>query len=233
MNFNATTEVAGIRHIVHGLLAAALFLSQPLMAADAPTVFRAVPNASKVRIDGDSTTHEWYMAGTMAGGTFEVPAGVQIDSKKEAIPGLADGKLTAKVSAIIPVRSMHSEVKVGSSIMDGLYQDALKEKTSPRITYTLSEMKLKSGHAAGKPFEFDTAGELQIAGVTNKVSMPVTVESLDGGKIKIAGVAPLKMTDFKIEPPAPNIGMGLMKCKDDVKVSFEWTLAPEAAAAAK
>jgi hypothetical protein len=215
------------------LLSAVIFCGQTLQAADGASVFRAQPGGSKIRIDGDSTTHEWYMAGTMAGGSMELPAGTQIDSTKETIPGLADGKLPAKVSAIVPVRSMHSEVKVGATIMDGLYQEALKEKTNPRITYTLNEMKLKSGHVAGKPFEFDTTGELQIAGVTNKVAMPVTIESLEGGKLKIAGVAPLKMTDFKIDPPAPNIGMGLMKCKDEVKVTFEWTLTPETAAPAK
>ena len=33
-------------------------------------------------------------------------------------------------------------------------------------------MTFKGPHAAGKPFEFDTTGQLAIAGVTNKVSFP-------------------------------------------------------------
>jgi len=232
MNQRASKVVSKMAPLLCGLLAAVLFCGQPLMADDGPTLLRAQPGG-KIRIDGDSTTHEWYLAGTMIGGSMEIPAGVTIDSSKEAIPGLTGGKLAAKVTAVVPVRAMHSEVKVGASIMDGLYQDALKEKTSPRITYTLDEMTLKSGHAAGKPFEFDASGNLQIAGVTNKIKMPVAVESADNGKIKITGVAALKMTDFKIEPPAPNIGMGLMKCKDDVKITFEWVLAPDTAAPAK
>jgi hypothetical protein len=27
-----------------------------------------------------------------------------------------------------------------------------------------------------------------------------------------------------VEPPAPNFGLGLMKCGDDVKIIFDWTL---------
>jgi hypothetical protein len=41
------------------------------------------------------------------------------------------------------------------------------------------------------------------------------------------------MTDFKIEPPAPAIGLGLIKTGDDVKLSFEWLTVPKAAAPAK
>ena len=83
----------------------------------------------------------------------------------------------------------------------------------------------------GKPrtkdgaFVFDTTGELAIAGVTNKVSMPVNITPLDDGKaLHIIGNTKVKMTDFKIEPPSPK-GLGLfIKTGDDVKVIFDWTV---------
>ena len=206
-------------------------INDNLQAPTRPTggglVYKAQPGG-KIRIDGDSSIHEWYMLGTMIGGSFELPPGVKIDTAKESIEGMKDNFLDAKVQAIVTVRSVHSVAAVGASIMDGLYQDALREKENPKILYNATALKLKAGHLAGKPFEFDTRGELSIAGVTNKISMPVTIECVEANKIKITGSVPLKMTDFKVQPPAPNIGMGAMRCKDGVKISFEWILAAPA-----
>jgi hypothetical protein len=33
------------------------------------------------------------------------------------------------------------------------------------------------------------------------------------------------MTEFGIKPPAPAIGLGLIKTGDDVKITFEWMTA--------
>ena len=41
-------------------------------------------------------------------------------------------------------------------------------------------------------------------------------------KLKVIGTTALKMTDFGISPPAPDIGLGLIKTGDDVKLTFEW-----------
>jgi polyisoprenoid-binding protein YceI len=103
-------------------------------------------------------------------------------------------------------------------------QSALRNDQFPRIEFTLTDMTFKGPHEAGKPFAFDTSGDLEIAGVTNKVSFPVTIEVVDGKKIKVNASVPLKMTDFKIDPPAPNIGLGLMKCADAVTIVLDWTL---------
>jgi polyisoprenoid-binding protein YceI len=85
-------------------------------------------------------------------------------------------------------------------------------------------MTFKGPHEPGRPFAFDTAGDLSIAGVTNKVSFPVTIELLDAGKIRVNATVPLKMTAFHVDPPAPNIGLGLMRCGDDIRVIIDWTL---------
>jgi hypothetical protein len=36
----------------------------------------------------------------------------------------------------------------------------------------------------------------------------------------------LKMTDFKIQPPAPKVALGLIKTGDDVKLKFQWEVFP-------
>ena len=76
--------------------------------------------------------------------------------------------------------------------------------------------------------QFEAIGELTIHGVTKTITMPVTIEKKDG-KLKIIGSTPLKMGDFKVEPPKLSIlGMGSITTGDDIKVSFEWLTAPKA-----
>lgn len=185
--------------------------------------YKAIPG-SQIRIDGDSTAHEWYMIGSMIGGWLVLPTDFQNTSSHDALSGLQQGVLKAKAEAIINVRSIHSAVKVGASIMDGLYQDALREKQYPRIVYDLAQIQLVTNNQ--KDFECDTQGTLSIAGVTNRIAMRVRMQPLEKGRLKLIGSVPLKMSDFGITPPAPNIGLGMMKCKDNVRVTFEWLLSP-------
>ena len=206
------------------ILAALAVLSFNLRAADAPIRYQAQPQGSKIIIEGDSTVHKWTMTGPIIGGYMELDSNVKLDTAQAEIPGVKDGKLNAKVVATIPVTS----VKSGHDIMDGLYCEALKQPTCPKITYKLTEMAVKGTHEAGKPLEFDTKGELCIAGVTNSIAMPVKMETTNSS-VKITGHVPLKMTAFGIQPPAPNIGLGLMRCADDVNIVFEWSMAVPAA----
>lgn len=185
---------------------------------------------SKVRIEGTSTIHDWTMEGQIIGGYMELPKGVVLDPAQATVAGLSGGKLNAHVESSVPVHS----VKSGKKGMDEVMQQAMNEKEHRKIQYHLTEMTFKEPHAAGTPLQFDTKGELSLNGVTNKVSMSVSIESVDQTKLKISGTVPLKMTDFKVKPPAPTIGLGLITTGDDVKVSFEWLVAmPEKTADAK
>ena len=60
-------------------------------------------------------------------------------------------------------------------------------------------------------YVFDAKGDLAVAGVTNKISMPVNVTPMADKKLKITGTVTVKMTDFKIDPPAPKIALGMIK----------------------
>jgi len=217
-----TETVPSLRTI--STLAALLCCGFSLEAADGPTRYLAQPSGSLVRIQGTSTAHDWEMKGTIIGGVVEFAEGVKIDCAQAEVQGVKSGKVPVKVHAIIPVRSVHSEADHMPEVMDGLMQKALNEKQFSRIEYILTELTPKAGHVAGKPFDFDSAGELVIAGVTNKVSFQVTIECTEAGKIKISGTAPVKMTAYKIDPPAPSFGLGLMRCGDDVKILFDWAL---------
>jgi polyisoprenoid-binding protein YceI len=204
-------------------VAGAVMMFAASASADEMVRYNARPG-SKVQIAGTSTIHDWTMEGSIIGGYMEFPKGVVLDSTQAAPAGLKAGKVDAHVEASIPVRS----VKSGKSGMDEVMQQAMDEKNSPKIVYHLTEMTFKEPHAAGTPLQFDTKGQLAVHGVTNTISLPVTIENADKGKVKVVGTIPLKMTDYKVTPPAPSIGLGLIKTGDEVKISFEWLVAQPA-----
>ena len=75
---------------------------------------------------------------------------------------------------------------------------------------------------------FDSKGELCVAGVTNKITMPVMVTVLAENKVKFAGSVTVKMTDFKFEPVKIKVlGIGI-ETGDEVKLFFEWVATKKA-----
>jgi hypothetical protein len=191
----------------------------------AQTTYRAVPGASSVRLQGTSTAHDWEMKGTLIGGSLEFPADVKLDPAQAGLAGATDGKVGVKVRALIPVASVKSEADHLPEVMERLMQESLKEPQNKLIAYNLTEMKLSGQHEAGKPFQFDTTGTLAIAGMTNTVSFPVTIEKVEPDKLKISGSVTLKMTDYGVTPPAPSFGLGLMRCGDKVTILLDWVVA--------
>jgi polyisoprenoid-binding protein YceI len=219
-------KISGFARSTLFSLAATLLIGASGLRAGDTIRFEGKPG-SKVRISGTSTIHDWVMDGKIIIGYFEVPVGVSFDQSQATLPGTTGGKFNAHAEVSIPVRSMKSEHQG----MDEAMQDAMNEKEHPRIRYQLTEITLKQPHAPGAPFQFDTRGDLSLNGVTNKITMPVTIESTDKSHLKISGEVPLKMTDFKIKPP---VKAGIFRTADDVKISFEWiAVAPEKTADAK
>jgi YceI-like domain len=206
------------------LLAALLVLATAsLRAADAPIPFDSLPGG-KVRIEGTSSIHDWQVEGRLIGGRLETGAGFPCEAGQTVSPG----KVDAKVDVFIPVRSLKSVEKDGrpySDSMDDIMYGKLLQPTYPRILYHLDELILKeAAHAADAPYVCEAKGELVVAGVTNKVTMSVQITPLGNKKLKITGNTAVKMTDFKIEPPAPKIALGLIKTGDEVKLTFEWVV---------
>jgi polyisoprenoid-binding protein YceI len=209
-------------------IAAAAVCLAPIVHTQAQTVFAGKPGAglTSIRIDGTSTAHDWEMEGTIIGGTIEFAEGVKLDKTQTTPAGLQGDKVSAKAHVRIPVRMIHAKVDHLPEVMDGLMQKALKEESFHYIEFLLKEMTFKGPHTAGKPFNFTVSGDMVIAGCTNKTSFPITIDTLANGDIKVSGAAPVKMTAFGIEPPAPNFGLGLMKVGPDVTNYFDWTLVP-------
>ena len=201
------------------LLISALVLITVAVRAEEWIHYKAQPNGSKVRIDGTSTIHDWTVESTIIGGELTVDASFDADLKTV--------KTGPRVTVNIPVRSLTSN----KPTMDNVMRDAMKQKEFPRIEYKLIELIPKP--AAAGAAQFEAKGALTISGVTKTNTMPVTFERFQKNKLKITGTANLKMTDFGIKPPAPQLALGLIKTGDDVKITFEWLTAQQKDAAAQ
>jgi polyisoprenoid-binding protein YceI len=207
-----------------GLLA--LLVSALSLQAQNLVRYDAQPG-SRVKIDGTSTVHDWTVEGAIIGGFLELDPALVTGTPKP-------GKVNAKVQATIPARSLHN--KNNYKGMDERMHDALKIKEFPKIEYRLTELALKEApKSADAPLNFESKGQLTVSGVTSPVSMPITMEKIENGKkLKTSGDVTLKMTSFKIDPPAPKIALGLISTGDDIKIHFEWlTAMPEKTADAK
>ena len=212
-------------------IAPLLVVSTSLLAADTPLHFDPAPG-SKVRIEGTSSIHDWQVEGKLIGGRLEAGPGFPVEPGQAVQPG----KVEAKVDVFIPVRSLKSVEKDGrpySDSMDDIMYEKLLQLANPRILYHLDELTLKEAPKdTNAPYVFDATGQLVVAGVTNKITMPVNVIPLGNKKLKITGQTATKMTTFDIKPPAPAIALGLIKTGDDVKLIFEWMVGQKAAAPA-
>lgn len=224
-----------IRTLLAGNIALLLLAGMTAQAADQVTKFFA-RSGSKMRIEGTSNVHDWQVESPIIGGFIEVGPDFPVEPGQAATPG----KVQAKAEPFVTVRSLKSIEKDGkpySDKMDEIMYEKLGAPKVPKINFYLDELELKEvAKSKDAPYVFEAKGDLVVAGVTNKITMPVNVLPLGDKKLRVTGTTNVKMTDFKIDPPAPKIALGLIKTGDPVKIIFDWLVmqraAPAAAAAA-
>jgi polyisoprenoid-binding protein YceI len=176
--------------------------------------YDAQPTGSKMKIEGTSNIHDWTEESSIVAGSLEADA-------KFPESALTDASATKPVVQVsVPVRSLKS----GNKRMDTSTYDYLKQPEFKNIEYRLLELKPKSAAGATGSLKFDAVGALTIVGVTRTNTMPVTIEKSDG-KLKVIGSTPVKCTDYGLKPFS---FLGIATCGDDLKISFEWLLAPKA-----
>lgn len=201
-----------------GLFAALLILGASLAQAESSLRFEARPG-SKLTIDGSSTIHDWSVETQILGGFVEFDQAYFDKLVAGSGQELVGKTVQPKVEVVILTRS----IKSGKKTMDSVMHNAMKQQQHPKIEYKVKELTLKEApKSAAGPYLFDSKGDLQVAGTTKPVVMTVSMEKVVDGKLKFSGKTPLKMTDFGIKPPAPEIALGLIKTADDVTVSFDW-----------
>jgi len=210
-----------------GILALCLAAFAPVSGQGA-TIRLDARSGSKMRLEGTSTIHDWQVESPLILGYIEVGPNFPVEPGQTVTPG----KVEAKGEAIIVVQSLRSIEKDGKPFdprMDDKMYHMMSYTNYPKIVYRINDLVLKEvPKDKSDPYLFDSKGELAIAGATNTISMPVKVQLLDGGKVKISGSITIKMTDFKIEPA----NILVAKTGNDVKIIFEWVLGQKKPAAA-
>lgn len=174
----------------------------------------------KVRMEGTSSIHDWYAESAIIRGTLEVEPEFLTDKTLQSVKSLTTKEVNPKAELAIPVRSLKSS---SGQKMDEIMQEAMNMKEHRDIVFKLKEMVLKGEADGAGNAKFDVAGELTVAGTTKPCHLEVALQRLDGARFKFSGETKLKMTDFGITPPSPNIpGMQRITTGDEVTIKFEW-----------
>jgi hypothetical protein len=139
---------------ITGAIVAAMWFSVAFAVVDAATLrFNALPNGSKIKIDGTSTIHDWTVHCDLVPGFIELQMDGAVDITGKILPDFAAIKTTPKVELNIPVRALKSDSKPMTDRM----HEAMNEPQFRRIEYRLKEWSLKEApKTAGGPAVFNT-----------------------------------------------------------------------------
>ena len=188
----------------------------------APALVRWTSVKGKVRVEGTSNIDDWQVE------TRAIEGFIEVSPDFPNAGEIRDGTIAARGEVWLQARSLRSVEKDGkpfSNKMDSIMHDALRAGAQPRIVYQLGRLAPRAAQKLpDAPVEFEAQGRLVVAGVTNDISMPLYSLQLGNDQIRLWGGTNLKMTDFKIQPPAPKIALGLIRTGNEIKISFDWVL---------
>ena len=163
--------------------------------------YKVDKDKSTLKVHGTSTLHDWTIeAENMTG---------------EARFAIIDDQLDISTLQFnVPVTSLKS----GKSAMDNNTYKALDSKAHPYIRFAFIEGD--EGEFDDGSYELKAKGDLTIAGVSKKVTLPVKAK-VSTNAITFTGKTTFKMTDYKVEPPTAL--MGTIKTGDEITVEFSIT----------
>lgn len=178
------------------IISALILFSQTIASAQTP--FKLDKTASKITILGTSSVHDWEIEIT----EFDCKASIAIDENKGA--SVSGVNVTCEVK----------DVKAENKIMTNKTYKALDGDDHPQISFKATDTaKATSGSASG------IKGKLTIAGQSKDVTLPFTLTTENESTVKVSGKIPVKMSDFKIDPPTAM--MGALKTADDIEIEYE------------
>ncbi|QXD15428.1 YceI family protein [Rhodocaloribacter litoris] len=168
------------------VLTAVLVASLPATTAQAQTAALVVQPESRLWVEGTSNQKKNWQATAS-----ELSGQVRLGEAAGPAPALAAVEVT------IPSEKLEGEASAGKFIMNRLIREALKVDAHPQITYRLTAAE--PGTAANT---LHTTGTLTLAGIAKEITMEVTWERLDDGRLRFTGSHTLSMPDYQIDPPS-------------------------------
>lgn len=176
-----------------------LIIFQATTFAQSP--FHLDKTVSKIIILGTSSVHDWEIEVTK----FNCDASITTEENNQA--SVSGVHVTCEVK----------NVECENRIMTGKTYKALNGDDYPQITFNASETVTVSMNS-----EASIKGKLSIAGQTKDVVLPFKLSGENGTAFKIKGKIPVKMSDFKIEPPTAM--MGALKTGNELEIEYDIVL---------
>ena len=159
--------------------------------------FDIVASGAEVGFEGSSTLHDFV------GKTGAVSGWIAFDP---AHPGL-NPKAHIEVEA--------ARLDTDSKGRDKQMRKRLNTAEHPKIVFDLVSFTPESGSSSTDKIQGAATGTMQIHGISQTLSMPVTLERNGDGEFLLEGRAPLLMTDYEITPPRV---LGFIKVKPEVTI---------------
>lgn len=157
----------------------------------------------EIYITGTSTLHDWKVTAPEVKG---MPSSILINP-----------------DAQVPISPFTIEIAVNpmdggrGNAMNEKIKTALKSKDFPHIIFSVQNSIQQTGALETSQITFN--GELSMAGSKIPVSIITQWERTDQGVV-IKGEFPMKLSDFKIDPPTAMFGQ--IKTRDDIIAHFEF-----------
>lgn len=152
-----------------------------------------------VRVSGTSNVHDWNCSTARATGSF------QGEASATALTSVSNLTVT------VPVASLDCR----NGTMNTNLRRAMNASAQPTIRFALASATVSGTTVSGN-------GQLTINGQTKPVQFRASVQPAAGGRFRVTGTVPVKMTDFGVTPPVAM--MGAMRTGDRVTVTFDVTV---------
>ncbi len=189
-------------------LSVLILLSLAISAnAVSQTTLRISAKDSQMIIRGTSTLHSWQCRAEQPSGEITVELE---NGNIRAIKSLAIGVV------VTAIRSIDEKGAYYEKSMDKNVYKALQAEKYNNISFSLSRINKKT--LVGKNILMEATGILRIAGVSKEITFQVQSTPRTGGVV-FEGKLPLKMTDYKIEPPTAIFGT--IKTGNEVTLEFK------------
>jgi len=182
------------------ILSCLVFMTMGALQAQ---TYKIVPKISTIKIAGTSSVHEWEST------TDQINGDLVLGS---------DGKTGKQIQSLVvkvPVKS----IKSGKGLMDSKTYDAFESDKNPLITFQVTDVSPIK--LTGKDVETMVTGNLNMAGLSKKISFKSTGKLVTDGTYQFKGSVLVKMSDFKMKPPTAM--MGMLKTGDAVTINFDVT----------
>lgn len=210
------------------LLTLALLAVVPLTGQETT---RFVPaTASQLVLEGSSNVADWRCSGRTLEGRMEVAA--PLDRINAVIDRIEDGDVArlrllpggpAFPAPTFQLRIPVDTLRCGNRQMERDMYRALRGDEHPAIEFRFAELVGGVNHDidAGS-YHARISGVVTLAGTKKHVTVEVKAERVAPDRFRLRARLPLRMTDFRIEPPTALFG--IVKAKDHVAVEFDLIL---------